>query len=119
MSDMALVVIGLIGFGGMIYIPMVWLLVRTLNTLSRVSGGTHRESDRERRDLHDMLMKCLENQSVGAALAMQQHATERMERLHLETSLQREEIRNERAQAQGGQAPVDGETTDDVTLGLE
>ena len=117
-NGLTFIVLALIGFAGMIYIPMVWLLVRTLNTLTRVSGGSHRESDRERRDMHDMLLKSLENQSVGPTLAMQQHGMERLERMRMETSLQRDELRSERP-VPGGQAPSGGETTDDVTLALE
>ena len=118
MSETVIVVFGLIGFAGMVVIPLVWLLARTMGTLTRVSGGAQRELDRERRDIHDMLMKCLENQSVGPTHAMQQHATERMERMRLETSLQREELRQEQPRY-GGQVPDGGETTDDITLALE
>lgn len=118
MNESAVIVAGLIGFAGMIVIPLVWLLSRTMSTLTRVSGGAHRELDRERRDMHDILMRCLENQAVGPTHAMQQHATERMERMRLETSLQREELRNEQA-FPGGQAPIGGETTQDVTLAID
>jgi len=113
-----IIVLALIGFAGMIYVPLVWLLMRTLNTVTRVSGGAHREADRERRDMYDMLMKCIENQSVGPTLAMQQHGMERLERMRMETSLQRDEIRTESA-VPGGQAPIGGETTNDITLALE
>ena len=119
-TQILMAVLGLIGFAGMIYIPLILLVVRMQQTLNRVTAGSHRETDRERRDLQDMMMRMIESQGVGPTLAMQQHATERMERMRLETSLQRDEVK---IPVHTGVPPQglspDGEPTDDVIFGLE
>jgi hypothetical protein len=116
--ELIVIVLALIGFAAMIYVPLIWLFWRTLNNLAVVTAGDKRASDRERRDVHDMLMRMIEAQGVGPHLAMQQHATERMERMALETSLQRDEIKA--AQPAAGPVPVTGSPyTDDETLAIE
>lgn len=118
-NELALLVLALIGLAGTVVVPLVWLLARTMSTLTRVTAGSHREIDRERRDMHDMLMRCLENQS-NPATSMMQHATERMERMRLETSLQRDEIRSEQRPVDGAQVAYGGqEAASDITLALE
>jgi hypothetical protein len=113
-----ILVIGMIGLAGMVNVPVIWLLARTLGTLSRVTGGQHRESDRERRDTHNMLMRFLETQQVNPTHAMQQHAMERMEQMAHETSLEREAIRRENPEPPPPAPPADPRTQD-VTLALD
>ena len=113
------IVLSLIGFAGMIYIPLIVLLVKSQQSLHRVAGGAHREADRERRDMYDMLKRMVETSTVNPSMAMQQHATERMERMSLETSLMRDEVRNERPVPNGPSPQNYGGVTDDVTLSID
>lgn len=110
-----LLVLGLIGFAGMIYIPIIVLLVKANNTVARISASNYRETDRDRRDLHALLMRMIEKNNVNPVHAMQVHANERLEQARLETSLQREEMRPIPPREPG---PQDGGPTDDVTLAM-
>jgi hypothetical protein len=116
MNDSLLLVVGLLMFAGMIHVPVVVLLMRQARTIAEVSGARMREEDRSRRDLYNCLMRMLEKQGVSPALAMQQHSHERMEQARMETSLQREEVRQPIVPYI---KPDGGGETDDMTLAME
>lgn len=120
MNDNAIIIIGLacclVGLVGVIFIPMIILLMRGQRTIADVSGARMREEDRIRRDLYDSLSRMIEKNTVAPVHAMQQHSLERMERVRMDTSLQREEVKQPPPQVirTPGNPPVD-----DVTLAME
>jgi len=116
-NNILLAFCGMVLVAAMIYIPMVLVVIRGQQTLARVCGAAYRENDRERRDMHDLVEKLLEKNTVNPVMAMQQHGHERAERQSLDTSLQREELKSHPEQGSAFSTPV--EVTDDITLAME
>lgn len=109
MSEQIILLLCVAGLVGLIHIPAVVLVMRAQRALVDSAGARFREEDRARRDLYDTLLRLMEKQECHPTHAMQQHASERMERMRMETSLQREEVRQPRETpppAQGG-GPVE------------